>query len=948
MEIQVTLNGKKIKREIEADLLLIDLVRELGCYSVKRGCETSNCGLCTVFLDEKPVLSCSVLAARADGHRVTTMEGLQQEAALFGAFIADQGAEQCGFCNPGFIMNAIALFRENPDPTEQEIREYLAGNLCRCSGYEGQLRGMMNFLNWKKKREAGEAAPESEPYQNPADIPGQGRHEKAAEGVYDKVNQPVRKKDAMQLVTGQPVYTDDLAPKECLIVKVLRSPHANAFIETMQTEAARKVPGIEAIYTWEDVPQDGRRYTCAGQTYPEPSPYDRLLLDRHVRYVGEPVAIVAGTTEKAVNKALKLIRVTYQVLDAVLNFREALDNPILVHPEENWESLCPVGADNKRNLCAHEESSGGDIEQVLSECDIVIDRTYHTKACQQTMMETFRAFCTIDTYGRLHVTSSTQIVFHCRRIVANALGIPQSMVRVSKPRIGGGFGAKQTVVAEVYPAFVTWKTKKPSKMIFTREESMTASTPRHEMEMHVRLGAMKNGQIRGIDLYTLSNTGAYGDHGPTTVGLSGHKSIPLYAKADAFRFVSDVVYTNRMAAGAYRGYGATQGLFAVESAVNELAAALHMDPFAIREQNIVKEGQIMPAYFNEVNTSCALDRCLARVKEMSRWEEKFPVRVLPNGKIRSMGMGMAMQGSCISGIDVGGASLKVNEEGYYTLTLGAADMGTGCDTILAQIAAQVLECSVDRITVFSADTDLSPYDSGSYASSTTYVTGKAVEKCALELRNRICLLGAQLLNCDRKQVEFDGKQVYRLKPDGDRSEAVSLEDVMIASMCGHDIVLETSYTHSSAVSPPPFMVGAAEIELDPETGHVEVVDFYSAVDCGTPINPNLARVQAEGGILQGIGMALSENITYGEKGQVYENSLMQYKIPARTDVGHIHAAFENSYEEQGPFGAKSIGEIVINTPLPAIADAIYQATGKRFCELPILPEQIVTGTGQTK
>ena len=704
-----------------------------------------------------------------------------------------------------------------------------------------------------------------------------------------------------------------------------------------------KVPGIEAIYTWEDIPQNQRRFTLAGQTYPEASPYDRLLLDRRVRYVGDPVAIVAGADEKSVDKALSLIKVEYQVEEPVLDFHKAKDNPILVHPEENWESLCPVGADNKRNLCAHDETSEGDIEQVLSECDIVLERVYHTKACQQTMMETFRTFCTIDAYGRLHVVSSTQIVFHCRRIIANALQIPKSMVRVSKPRIGGGFGAKQTSVCEIYPAFVTWKTKKPSKIIFTREESMTASTPRHEMEMHVRLGAMKDGSIRGIDLYTLSNTGAYGEHGPTTVGLSGHKSIPLYGKAKAFRFVSDVVYTNVMSAGAYRGYGATQGLFAVESAVNELAAMLGRDPISLREQNMVREGDVMPAYYGQVNSSCALDRCLSKVREMIHWDEKYPAKDMGNGKIRSVGMGMAMQGSGISGVDVGSATLKLGDEGGYQLIIGAADMGTGCDTILAQIAAEVLECGMEDITVFGADTDASPYDSGSYASSTTYITGKAVESCALKLRRQICSLGAKLLGCEIEQVEFDGKDVRRVADQAEPKQSVSLQEIATASMCGNEIPLQETTTHSSPISPPPFMVGAAEIEVDTLTGEVKVLNYAAVVDCGTPINPNLARVQAEGGILQGIGMALTENITYDEKGRVLENSLMQYKIPTRLDVGHIQVEFENSYEEAGPFGAKSIGEVVINTPLPAITDAIYNATGLRFRELPVTPEQIAMG-----
>ena len=750
------------------------------------------------------------------------------------------------------------------------------------------------------------------------------------------VNQSMRKKDAMQLVTGQPVYMDDVIPQDCLIVKLLRSPHANAIVQEIDTSRALLVPGIEAIYTWKDVDQQGRRYTQAGQTYPEPSPYDRLVIDRHVRFAGDVVAILAGKDEKCVDKAMKLIKVRYEVLPAVLDYHTALDNPVLVHPEENWESLAPVGADNKRNLCAHDESGAGDIEAVLAGCDVVIDHTYHTRACQQAMMETFRTYCSIDAYGRLNVLSSTQIVFHCRRILANALHIPKSMIRVAKPRIGGGFGAKQTSVCEVYPAFVTWKTKKPSKIIFSRYESQIASTPRHEMELHVRLGATKDGIVRGIDLYTLSNTGAYGEHGPTTVGLSGHKSIPLYGKAEAFRFVSDVVYTNHMSAGAYRGYGATQGLFAVGSAVNELADKLGIDPFVIRQRNIVHEGDVMPAYYGQVNTSCALDRCLQAVHDNIGWDEKYPVRDMGNGKVRAVGMGMAMQGSGITSVDVGSASLKINDDGFYTLSIGAADMGTGCDTILAQIAAEVLDCPLDNVTVLGADTDSSPYDSGSYASSTTYVTGKAVEQCAEQLKQKICQVGAGLLGLDERAVVFEGDAVT----SEDGTQRATLAQIAAASQCGSNTALEAVVTHSSEISPPPFMVGAAEVEVDLETGEAQVIRYEAAVDCGTPVNPNLARVQAEGGILQGIGMALTENVTYDDRGMPQENSLMQYKIPARNDIGHIHVVFESSYEGTGPFGAKSIGEVVINTPLPAVADAIYHATHKRFYELPITREQI--------
>ena len=756
--------------------------------------------------------------------------------------------------------------------------------------------------------------------------------------TYQSVGQPVRKKDAMALLLGKPAYVDDVTPRDCLVVKVLRSPHAHALIEEIDTSAAMKVPGIAAIFTYRDVPQ--KRFTMAGQTYPEPSPYDRLILDQRVRFVGDAAAIVAGETEQAVDRALKLIRVRYQVLEAVLDPHEALDSPILVHPEDSWRSLCPVGADNHRNLCASETCSDGDVDQVLADCPCVVDRVYHTKACNQAMMETFRTYTEMDPYGRLHVVSSTQIVFHVRRILANALDIPKSKIHVEKPRIGGGFGAKQTVVAEVYPALVTWKTGRPAKMIYSREESQIAASPRHEMEVHVRLGATREGVIRALDVYTLSNTGAYGEHGPTTVGLSGHKSIPLYTgNLEAFRFAYDVVYTNRQSAGAYRGYGATQGIFAVESAVNELADRLGMDPVALREKNMVREGQIMPAYYNEPASACALDKCMERCKELFGWEEKFPVRDMGNGKVRAAGVAMAMQGSGISGVDVGSATIKLSDEGFYNLSIGAADMGTGCDTILAQIAAECLECSVDNIAVFGADSDASPYDSGSYASSTTYVTGKAVEQACTQLKEQICAIAAQMLGCPAGELEFAGDRVRRLDGRGE----VTLAEIATKSMCGNPIAVQATSSHTSPVSPPPFMVGMAEVEVDKETGSVEVLDYAAVVDCGTPINPNLARVQTEGGIVQGIGMALFEDVTYNEKGRLLENSFLQYKIPTRLDMGHLKVEFAPSYEPSGPFGAKSIGEIVINTPSPAIAQAVFRATGVWHRELPITPEKVLMG-----
>lgn len=752
---------------------------------------------------------------------------------------------------------------------------------------------------------------------------------------YKSINKSIRKKDSMQLLTGKPVYTDDVTPNDALVVKILRSPHANAIVETINTTAAKKVPGVVDIFTWEDVPQN--RFAIAGQTFPEPSPYDRLIIDRHVRFAGDAVAIIAAETEKAALKAMKLIRVKYQVLEAVLDFRTAKDNPILVHPEDDWFPPCEVGGDPKRNMVASDDEIHGDVDGILAECDVVLERTYHMKAFNQAMMEPFTAYANFDRYGRLHLISSTQIVFHTRRILSHALGIPKSKIRVEKPRIGGGFGAKQTAVCDIYPAFVALKTSRPARIIYTREEAQIAGSPRHEMEITIKLGATKDGKIRVMDLYTLSNTGAYGEHGPTTVGLSGHKSIPLYTGSlEAFRFHYDVVYTNHQASGAYRGYGATQGMFAVESIVSELAEELGIDATTLRDMNMLKEGMVMPAYYNEIANSCALDRCMEHCRQMFKWEERSKIRDMGNGKVRTAGVAMALQGSGIANVDVGSATLKLSEDGSYNLIIGAADMGTGCDTILAQMVAELMDCHVDDVSVFGADTDVSPYDSGSYASSTTYITGMAVVKACNDLKKRICAIAADMMGCDEDAVEFASNHVRHSVTN----QTISLTDIAYKAQVFNTIPAESTATHTSPISPPPFMVGMVEIELDKLTGEVTILDYMAVVDCGIPINPNLARIQAEGGIVQGIGHTLMENVTYDHRGKPMESSFMQYKVPTRLDMGKLKVEFEHSYEPTGPFGAKSLGEIVINTPAPAIAHAIYRATGVWHRTLPITPEKI--------
>lgn len=753
----------------------------------------------------------------------------------------------------------------------------------------------------------------------------------------NSVGKGVIKKDAMALVTGQPVYCDDLAPKDCLIVKLLRSPHAYAKIKSIDTSIAKRIPGIEAVYTYEDVPTS--RFTLAGQSYPEPSPYDRRILENVVRYVGDEVAIVAGANEDCVDRALKAIKVDYEVLEPLLDFEKSIDNTIVVHEEEDYKCLCEIGNDVKRNIVSSGESVVGDVDAVLKECDVVLERDYHTKANAQAMMETMRSYCYIDTYGRLNCVSSTQIPFHVRRILSNALEIPKSKINVIKPRIGGGFGAKQTACCEIFTAFVTWKLKKPSKIVYTREETFAASNSRHEMKMHVRIGATKEGTIEAIDLYTLSNQGAYGEHGPTTIGLAGHKSLPLYNHVKASRFTYDVVYTNTMRAGAYRGYGATQGQFAVESIINELADELNMDPCEIRFKNMTRENEVLSQYYNEELNACALDRCLEKAMEMIDYKNK-PLRRDMGDFVRGLGVSLSMQGSGISGLDVGSVEIKLQDDGFYTLSIGATDMGTGCDTILAQMVAECMDCDVDQVVTSSLDTDHAPYDTGSYASSTTYVTGMAVVKACEKLRNSILEAAAGFFNVDKEDIEFDGKKINTL----DHVHEMSLAE--FADTCfngGIAKALIASDSHMSPTSPPPFMVGIAEVDVDKLTGEIKVHDYVSVVDCGTVINPNLARVQAEGGIVQGIGMALSEDITYSNEGKMRNRNFLQYKLPTRVDVPSVRVEFESSYEDNGPFGAKSIGEVVINTPTSAIASAIKHAMGVQVRTLPITAEKVLLG-----
>lgn len=759
------------------------------------------------------------------------------------------------------------------------------------------------------------------------------------------VKQALPSIDGKGLMMGRPAYTDDLADPNCLIVKVLRSPYPHAKIVNIDTSKAEALEGVELVLTYKDF--DRRPHTRAGQGYPEPSPYDKFVLDQWVRYVGDEAACVAAIDDKTADAALKLIEIEWEILEPILDFEKALDNPVLVHPEPEIFENFPIGFDPKRNLAAGYHMEVGNVEESLKDCDVVLKETFYTHGQAHAAMEPHTVNAKFDYQNRLMIYTSTQTPYHVRRIISQSLNFPLSRIRVIKPRVGGGFGGKQHIHGELLVCTVTIKTGKPAKMVYTRKEVFESSFQRHPMKLDITLGAMKDGTLKAINCYILSDTGAYGEHALTVFMVAGAKVLPLYNKVDSVKFYGDVVYTNHTSAGAYRGYGAIQGNFAVESAIDMLCEKLGMDPIEFREKNMMQKNETSPIFAimgegtegTAMNMeSCELAYCVTRGQELIDWKAKYPRVELPDSKVKGVGMAIAMQGSGIPYIDMGAATIKLNDDGFYNLLIGATDIGQGSDTVLGQIAAEALGTTLDKVIVYSSDTDLTPFDVGAYASSTTYVSGNAVYKAAVKMRKEIVVEAALALGVNVEDIEYDG---VLIKAGDKEMTLVDLSNRLYYSEDQKQLMVTSSYFGTK--SPPPFMAGFAEVNVDTETGELEIVDYVSVVDCGTPINLSQAKGQVEGGIVQGIGMAVYEEVIYTKKGQKVTNDFLNYHIPTRKEINKLTTEFAESYEESGPFGAKSVGEIGIDTPPAAIANAVYNAVGVRIKTLPITPEKILAG-----
>jgi len=989
MNIRLTLNNRPVSIDVPASSTLLEALRRArGLFGVKHGCETGECGACTVLFDGKPVNSCVMLAAQADGHHLTTIEAVGEHPQqgwrltegldpIQEAFV-ETGAIQCGYCTPAMILAARALLEREADPTEEMVREGLSGVLCRCTGYlkpvQAVLRAAAVLRGEVIEPIEGAAVPAPGVFTPPPGEPeegiGPGPEVLTRAGVlprmqvatrlrpWSAVGKPARKVDAVKLVQGKPAFAADFEMRGMLVAKVLHSPHAHAQIRRIDASRARAFPGVAAVLTWENLPRVV--YSTAGQSDPIPGPLDTFSLDRKVRFVGDRVALVAAETEEIADEALKLIEVDYEPLPAVLDPAVATaDSAPRIHDEAEYVNFAE--SDPSRNLAARIHIDIGDVEKGLAEADQVIEGEYWVPKVQQASIEPHVVITYWDEDDRLVIRTSTQVPFHVRRQLSPVLGLPPKRIRVIKPRIGGGFGGKQEVLIEDVAAHLTIATGRPVRFEYSRAEEFGAARSRHPMRLRMRTGVKKDGTITANEMVALSDTGAYGCHALTVTGNTGHKAMALYVGDGPYRlspnirFHADVVYTNTPPSGAYRGYGVPQGYWAVERHMQKVARTLGIDPLAFRLKNAIRSGELHPfstAWSEgreprpETINTCGLEDCVHQGAAAVKWFEKLgnPAWHAVPGKPhlrRGIGVATVMQGTAIPYLDMGGASLKINDDGSFNLLVGATDLGTGSDTVLAQQAAEVLGVPVDDIIVYSSDTDFTPFDKGAYASSTTYISGAAVVRAAEQVAERIRARAARMLAREATPVEA-GEVVlgerHAWAPDG---RSVSLAEVALDSLHHADqeqIMAVASYV--SPVSPPPFAAQFAEVTVDIETGALTVDRLVMAVDSGVIVNPLTASGQVEGGMAQALGYAVCEEMLYDEKGHPRELSFRDYHIFAAHEMPELETIFVETVEPSHPFGVKAVAEIPMDGVAPAVGNAVLDACGADVVRAPITPERV--------
>jgi Aerobic-type carbon monoxide dehydrogenase, large subunit CoxL/CutL homologs len=963
--IVLTINGEAREVCVTPQENLRDVLRRLSYFSVKHGCEDGTCGTCTVLLDGKAVHSCLFKAIKVVGRKITTLEGLTQGELhpLQQAFM-ESGAIQCGYCTPGQILTAKSLLDRNPNPSNDEIRQAMNGVICRCTGYVRPLDAIQRAA--AKLR--GEEVQSVEPIELtlPADIRQAelpeafyrrgGERNPLPPLVYAPQGYPVThvvgkaeiKLDAEKLARGKPVFTDDIHLEGMLYGALLTSPYAHANIRDIDASAARALPGVRAVLTYQDLPRV--KYASGGQSYQQPRPYDQVVLDNKVRFVGDRVAVVAADSPEVAAQALALIKVEYEVLPAVLDPLEAMqDGAPVVHDEVDTEGIY----DREHNIVQHIETHLGDCEQAFAEADEVLSGEYTTQRQQHAHLEPHACITWWDEDQRMVIRTSTQVPFHVRRMIAPLIGLPVKRIRVLKPRLGGGFGNKQELILEDLCAWLTIATGHPVRMEMTREQEFISTRSRHPEIMRYKVG-VKAGKVTAIDLRMIGNTGAYGTHSITVNMVGGFKGLTLYNPPNA-HFLCDVVYTNQPVSGAFRGYGAMQCEYGIEVCMAELAEKLGVDVVEFKRNNWIRLGDPMrlskamgegrEGTIQSIQ-STAMEQCVDLGLRATDYYAKHDAYKHQNGRVRKgIGMAVMIHGSGIAGLDMASASIKMNDDGSFNLLMGAVDCGTGADTVLAQMAAEELGVALEDIIVTTSDTDVVPFDKGAYASSTTFVSGGAVRKAAKEVRKRIQEHAALMLDVeDPYSLELSERRV--IAPDG---RSVTMQEVALSSLHNldqHQIMGIAS--HISQVSPPPTAAQFAEISLDTETGKISIDRLLMLVDCGRVINPLTAVGQVEGGMSQGVGFALSEEMTFDAEGRANERDYLTYNLPRFKDAPVMDVIFVQSDEPSGPFGAKSVSELSIDGVAPAIASAIFNATGVWMRNLPYTPDKVLAGLEKAK
>ncbi len=992
MKIVLTINGvEQIPVVLPHETLLAVLRRE-GYLGVKHGCEDGTCGACTVLVDGVPVNSCITLALQVQGCQITTIEGVGGEQwrgwkgseplhALQEAFI-ENGAIQCGYCTPAQILTAKVLLDAEPNPTEDQVRDAISGVLCRCTGYAKPVEAVLRAAARLRGQvvppvdrlgmgiyEGGEPAP-PELFEPPADdrtladvrssvVQTQTMARQAVALTAETmplqvVGQPEAKVDALKLVQGKPAFAADVEMRGLLVGKILWSPLAHARLKRIDATRARALPGVHAVLTHEDLPRIV--HSTAGQSHPIPGPLDFVSLDYKVRFVGDRVAAVAAETEEIALRALELIEVEYEELPAILDPRESLDNPAIIHDESDYVDF--DHSDPHRNLAAAIRIELGDGDAAMGSADHVFVQEDTVQRVQQAPIEPFVCVTFWDEDDRLIIRTSTQVPFHIRRMLAPVLGLPVKRIRVIKPRIGGGFGNKQEVYLEDICAHLTIVTGRPVKMEYTREEQFVSSTSRHPMAIRMRTGVMDDMTIVANEMIVLSDTGAYGNHALTVTGNTGHKAMSLY-NAPNIRFYADIVYTNNPASGAYRGYGVPQGFAALEPHIEFIARQMGWDSLDFRLKNIVRAGDEHPMSkvwsegreaVPEIIRTCALEECARLGAEAIGWHDERAATLVRDsegsgpdvgetGSPQRTGLGVAfvMQGTAIPNLDMGAASIKMNDDASFNLLVGATDLGTGSDTVLTQMAAEVLGCQSEDFITYSSDTDFTPFDKGAYASSTTYISGAAVVKAAEKVAEQIKTVAARLMGLSNpQQVRLAERRA--IGPDG---QSVSLEEIALNALHAeqqHQIMAVGS--HVSPDSPPPFAAQFAEVSVDTETGQVTVDRLVMALDCGIIVNPATASGQVEGGMTQALGYAVSEEMVQDATGRVINPRFGDYRIFTADEMPELKTIFVETFEPTHPFGVKAVAEIPLDGVAPAVVNAVYDATGVLIPDLPLTPERV--------